>query len=119
MSLLFNMPSRLVIAFLPRSKHLLIETSRCSYRSMSTPCNHKPKTYNRYPKRKELKGRNTGILLKNIFANDRAYKRLISKTLWTFGYINGSYNSVLKQTNSPIRKWTVDLNRNFPKKICK
>ena len=26
MSLLFNMPSRLVIAFLPRSKHLLIST---------------------------------------------------------------------------------------------
>ena len=26
MSLLFNMPSRLVIAFLPKSKHLLIST---------------------------------------------------------------------------------------------
>ena len=94
MSLLLNMLSRLVITFLPRSKHLLISWLQ----SPSPVIWETISKVKRQPSKWE-----------KIIANETTDKGLISKIYKQLIQLN------TRKTNNPIKKWEKDLNRHFSK----
>ena len=94
MSLLLNMLSRLVITFLPRSKHLLISWLQ----SPSPVIWETISKVKRQPSKWE-----------KIIANETTDKGLISKIYKLLVQLNA------RKTHNPMKKWGKDLNRHFSK----